>query len=134
MNYLGLDIGQKRIGVAVSESGVIAKELCTISVVNLEQALEKITNLINVHKIQKVIVGLPKNMDGTHSDYTYEVRSFTDRLRQRIDIPVVFEDERLTTVEAERQLKQQGVTNHKLKERVDSFSAALILEQYFEKI
>lgn len=134
MKYLGLDIGEKRIGVAISESGVIARELSTIYVVSKEQAIREIVDIITKNQIGKVVIGFPKHMDGTHNHSTSEVQEFADKLRRQVEIPIIFEDERLTSVEAERLLKEQGIYNHELKEKVDQFSAKLILEQYFEKI
>lgn len=134
MNYLGLDVGKKRIGVAISESGVIASEYKTIIVSDINQIIRDIINICQKKEIQKIILGLPKNMDGSESEFTKEVRNFVEKMKKQIKIPILFEDERLTSKEAERLLKEQNVDFTKIKKRIDQFSAKLILEQYLEKI
>lgn len=134
MNYLGLDIGTKRIGCAISESGVIAREYKTIAVTDTNQAIKDIISICQKENIEKIVVGLPQNMDDTESDFTKEVKDFVQKMKVRIKIPIVFEDERLTSKEAERLLKENKIKKEELKKRIDQFSAKLILEQYLEKI
>jgi putative holliday junction resolvase len=128
MRILALDIGKKRIGVALSTSGIIASEFATFT--NDQSTIEKIEEIVKKEDIEKIIVGLPKNMDGTNSEYTYYVLNFEKKIKKYINIPIIFEDERLTTKDAELKLKAMGLSADEVKRRIDQFAAKLILEQY----
>jgi len=132
MKLLALDIGKKRIGVAISTSGIIVREYETIRNLSPEETAKKILSFIESEKIQKLIIGLPKSMDGTDSDYTKYVRKFANSFKKNIKIPIILEDERLTTNEARRQLIALGVSDEEIKNRIDQYSAKLILEQHLE--
>jgi len=130
MRILALDIGKKRIGLAISHSGIIASEYLTLE--NNKDLLKKISDILAKENIEKIIIGLPQNMDGTESVYAKEVLQFAEKLRKVTKIFILFEDERLTTKEAERQLREQGVSSEDLKKRIDQYAAKLILEQYLQ--
>lgn len=130
MNLLALDIGKKRIGVAISTSGIIAREYETITNDGFEEFASYIKKTIKEESIDKVIIGLPKSMDGSDSAYTKYVRDFTTKLKNVIKKPTVFEDERLTTNEAKRQLINLGASDEEIKKRIDQYAAKLILDQY----
>lgn len=130
MKLIALDIGKKRIGVAISGSGIIAREYETIKNENFEKIVNHLNDLIDNESIDKLIIGLPKSMDGSDSEYTKYVRDFTNELKSVIKKPVVFEDERLTTNEARRQLIGLGASDEEIKKRIDQYSAKLILDQY----
>ena len=108
MRYLGLDIGDRWIGVAVSDpSGILASPLTIIKRKQEVADLEAIGAIIEQNDIGRVIVGLPISMNGSLGRQAEKVREFTDRLRSHIEVPVEFSDERLTTVSA-RRLMQKG--------------------------
>lgn len=130
MKYLSLDIGTKRIGVAISRSGILAKELKTFDV--SKNTIKNIVKLIQEEEIEKLIIGLPVSMDGVERDAAKNVRDFADQISKQINTKIEFEDERLTSVEAERQLKNEGCTDDEMKHRVDQRSAKIILEQYID--
>jgi putative Holliday junction resolvase len=128
MNILSLDIGNKKIGIAISESGIIASELTTIA--NDEKAISFLIDLFNTKNIEKIIVGLPLLRSGDESLQAKMVKGFIVELLDKYQIPVVYEDEILTTKEAERILKQNGAPVSEIIRRTDQLSAKLILEQY----
>ncbi len=132
MKLLALDIGKKRIGVAISSSGIIAREYETITNTSSSDVSNYLLSIIKKEEINQLIVGLPKSMNGKDSDYTKYVRDFTKSLKNNIKKPIIFEDERLTTNEAKRQLINLGASDEEIKSRIDQYSAKLILDQYLE--
>jgi putative Holliday junction resolvase len=133
MRRLGLDYGDRRIGVAVSdEFGWTAQALEVIGRTNPEADLARIAELVRELGVKEVVVGLPKNMDGTIGRRGEICMAFADRLRERLDVPVVLWDERLSTVSAERTLLEADVSRKKRKQVVDKMAAAIILQHYLE--
>ena len=131
MKILALDVGRKRIGLAISQSGILVQEFLTMD--NKESSsFTEIAEIIEDEGIEKLVIGLPKNMDGTDAEITKYVEEFSKKLSAIISIPVDFEDERLTTKEAERQLRNSGLNHEEIEKRIDQYSAKLILEQYLE--
>lgn len=130
MKLLSLDIGKKRIGVAISNSGIIAREYETIKNTSIKDVITYVDDVITKEEIEKLIVGLPKSMDGQDSEYTKYVRDFTKEIANHLKIDIIFEDERLTTNEAKRQLINVGASDEEIKNRIDQYSAKLILDQY----
>lgn len=132
MNYLALDVGKKRIGVAISTSGIIVCEYETIKNIDIKDTPKKINSIIKNEQIEKLVIGLPISMNKSDSDYTKYVRNFAHKLKKNIKIPIILEDERLTTNEAKRQLIALGASEKEIRDRIDQYSAKLILEQYLE--
>lgn len=135
MKYLSLDFGTKRIGVATSDSGIIANEYTTLVFDNWPETKQRIMSVLALEKVEILVVGLPKNMDGTESKYSAYIRDYVASLQKDITashltIAIYLEDERLTSSEAERQLREQGCDQQEIKKRVDQYAAKLILEQY----
>ena len=128
MNILGLDIGDKRIGIAITTSGVIASELTVVE--NNNQAIPFLIDLIKQKNIEKVVVGLPCLKSGDESLQAKKVKGFITEFLEKNPIPLFYEDEILTSKEAERILKEQGLGWEQAKLRIDQLSARLILEQY----
>lgn len=128
MNILALDIGDKRIGIAISESGIIASELTTIN--NNEQAIPFLIDLIKQRKAEKVVVGLPLLKSGDISLQAKKVKGFVIDLTEKYPVPISYEDEILTSKEAERLLREQSLTSEQIQKRIDQMSAKIILEQY----
>lgn len=129
---LSLDVGDKRVGIAISESGILANELTTIK--NDQTAFLFIKDLIIQRKIDKLIVGLPVLKSGSLSKQAIKTKLFIRQLLYEISIPVVYENEYLTTKEAQRILKNLNLNSDQIALRLDQMSAKLILEQYINEI
>jgi len=133
MRYLGLDVGDRRIGVALSdETETLATGLETIERVGPRRDLRSIADLAETHGVGEVVVGLPRNMDGSLGPRAQKTLEFMDALRPRLGVPVVAWDERLTSVVATRALIEGGVSRRNRKGAVDKVSAVLILQNYLD--
>jgi len=131
MKILGLDYGEKRIGIAISdELGIFAHPLTTVDA----RELDKITDIIKKNSIEVVVIGKPLNLNGTSSKKTQEVQDFIAQLRKTIKIPVYAWDERFSTKEAERILLDSDVSRKKRKRVLDKISARIILQGYLDSI
>ncbi len=129
MRIMGLDVGEKRIGVAVSDSlGYTAQGISTIKRENTEE-LKKI---VSDYDIGEIVVGLPKNMDGSIGEQGKKVLDFIEKLKQEIDLPMITWDERLTTKEAEGVLLKADLSRAKRKKVIDKLAAVLILQSYLD--
>ncbi|MCI6859015.1 MAG: Holliday junction resolvase RuvX [Eubacterium sp.] len=134
--WMGLDYGTKTTGVAISDAlGITAQGVETItrkSNKKLRQTLARIESLVSEYQVKRIILGLPKNMNNTLGERAEETKEFQEMLERRTGLEVVLWDERLTTVESERILKDGGVRRENRKERVDWMAAALILQSYMD--
>ncbi|MDD7283407.1 MAG: Holliday junction resolvase RuvX [Clostridium sp.] len=137
MRILGLDYGSKTVGVAVSDATcLIAQPLETIERKQenkLRQTYARIEALIEEHEAGKIVVGLPKMMNNTEGSRVEATREFAADLERRTGLPVIFVDERLTTVEANRILEATGVCVSGRKEHIDKMAAAIILQSYLDR-
>lgn len=132
---LGLDVGDKYIGVAVSDPlGITAQGIDTIRRSTLDEDFEKIKKLIDDYSISKLIVGLPKNMDGSIGKQGNKTVSFGNYLNKRLSSQVIFWDERLTTKIAENILIEGKVRREKRKQVIDKLAAQNILQSYMDSI
>ena len=128
---LGLDIGTKRIGVAMSDAlGIIAQPNCVIMRTSDEIAIQKIKEICIANNAKKIVVGLPKNMNGTIGPQAENCIEFTKQLEE---YEIIFEDERLTSKQAEMILKDLNKKYTKDKGQVDIKSACIILQQYLDR-
>lgn len=133
MRLLGLDVGEKRIGVAVTDpTGIFAQPLSTIQ--RGVDDIKKIQELVKEYEITEVVVGLPVNMNGSLGPGAEKVKEFARELEAVLAVPLVFEDERLTTSMAERMMIDADVSRKKRKTSVDKIAAAIILEGRLGKI
>lgn len=133
--YMGLDVGDKWIGVAVSDPLLITSQaLETIERKEISKDIGRIIEIIKEYNINKIIVGLPKNMDNSLGFQSEKVINFVDKLKEKIDIEVIYQDERLTTVEAERILIDADLTRKKRKKVIDQLAASYILQNYLDRI
>ncbi len=133
MRSMGLDVGDRRIGVALSDpGGILASPFTIIERSELRQELEAIADIVKQQEVGRIIVGLPRSMDGTIGSQVRKVQAFVQELCRCIDVPVEFRDERLTTVSARRLMKSGGRKKHK-KVRYDAAAAAVILQSYLEE-
>ena len=127
--WLGLDLGHVRIGVALSDPlGMTAQPLMVLKAEGFQKDMAAIGELVNKYEVTQVIVGLPINMDGTESSQTQKIREFTAKLSSRLNVPVFFVDERLTSRQAERMMSESGMTTKKQRGKVDQVAASLLLE------
>jgi len=134
MRFLGLDIGDRRIGVALSDpGGVLASPLTIIERTEDSRTLAAIVDIIDKQGVGRVIVGLPRSLDGTLGGQAEKVRDFASKLAGSIRIPLEYRDERLTTVMAQRLKRASGGKKTKKKPRYDDAAAALILQDYLDE-
>jgi putative holliday junction resolvase len=133
MRILGIDYGLARIGVALSDpSGFLAQGLTVVRRTTDEAAASEIAVLATSNEVKHIVVGLPRNMDGTIGDRARACQAFADLIRQQTDIDVTMYDERLTTVAAERTLIAQGVKRAKRKQVIDAVAATIMLQSYLD--
>lgn len=131
---LGLDVGDRRIGCAISDSlGLTAQRLTLIERHATVADVEVVRSLVEQHAAQAVIVGLPLTLHGEQGVQAGKVNTFVQALRQRLTVPVHLIDERLTTVQGERALLATGTSRRKRKQMIDQVAAQLILQQYLDQ-
>jgi putative holliday junction resolvase len=130
---LALDVGKKRIGLAVSdELGLTAQGLETLERGRIREDLEKLKLVAARWSVGTLLVGNPLHMSGSESRQSEYTREFAQRLGEHLGLPVVFWDERLTSAEAERMLRQAGASVEQKRKAVDRLAAVLLLESYLE--
>ena len=134
MRVLGLDIGERRIGVALSDpEGIIAIALTVIERKSEDAALKQLVDLTHEHEVQRIVIGLPRSLDGSLGKQAQAVEAFAESVAGCSGLPVVTWDERLSTVAAERMMVEAGVKREKRKKRLDSVAAAIILQGYLDR-
>ncbi len=134
MRILGLDIGSKRIGVAISdELGFTAQGLETLNCKSPEEDAAAIFRLTEKYNAEKIVVGIPYNMDGTEGPQAEKVRAIIETIKQRVTIPIREWDERLSTVAAERVLLEADMSRSKRRKVIDKLAAVLILQGYLDR-
>ncbi|MBM3881816.1 MAG: Holliday junction resolvase RuvX [Verrucomicrobia bacterium] len=135
MRILALDHGTKRIGVAVSdEMKMIASPLEYIPAEPFADFLARLKEIIREKEIELIVIGMPRNMDGSCGPAALKVQEFVAVLKDAITIPIKTLDERLTTVQAQRCLIQGNVRREKRKEKVDKTAAAILLQSYLDSL
>ncbi|WP_333564274.1 Holliday junction resolvase RuvX [Streptococcus parasuis] len=137
MRIMGLDVGSKTVGVAISDPlGFTAQglEIIPIDEDKGEFGLERLTELVEQYKVDQFVVGLPKNMNNTSGTRVEASQAYGDLLTERYKLPVEYQDERLTTVAAERMLIEQAdISRGKRKKVIDKLAAQLILQNYLDR-
>ena len=135
MRYIGLDLGSRTLGVSLSDpSGIIASSLTVIRHnEEYERLLLDVQKIVNEYKVDKIVLGLPKNMNGTIGPKGELSYKFKEMLENKLGIEVILEDERLTTVEATNLLIKNDTSRKKRKQVVDSLAATIILQSYLDK-
>lgn len=135
MRILGIDYGDARVGVAVSdELGFMAQGVGTVQNRGMKKLIDDLKEIIDKYNPEKIVVGLPKNMDGTVGFRGEETYKFTDALKKIYDKEIIYQDERLTTVGASRFLNETNTRGKKRKNVVDTVAACLILETYLNSL
>ena len=133
MRILGLDVGDRRIGLAISDpNGQVAVPLRTLHRTAPDGAVEAIRALVAEEDVEAIVVGLPLRLDGTVGPQAESVQEFVRQLLPVVDVPVTLWDERLSTVQAEQLLRRDGRSSRKGKAEQDALAAAIILQGYLD--
>ena len=137
MRIMGLDVGSKTVGVAISDPlGFTAQGLEIIQIDEEKEqfGFERLTELVEQYKVDKFVLGLPKNMNNTSGPRVEASKAYGEKIAQLFQIPVEYQDERLTTVAAERMLIEQAdVSRSKRKKVIDKLAAQLIVQKYLDR-
>jgi putative Holliday junction resolvase len=134
MRILGIDYGKKRVGLAISSPvGFIAQGLPTIERIDGKDYLEDLADVIKEKEIDEIVVGLPKNMNGSIGEKAEEVLELVEKLKSKFNLPVHTFDERLTTVRAHRAMTGAKMSKKGKKKRVDMIAAQFILQAYLDQ-
>ena len=132
--YLGVDYGDKRTGLAECDlSGMLASGITTIKEGGMRSTAERVAREAEARSCKKIIIGLPKNMDGTEGERAQVIRIFGSMLAELTQIPIDYFDERMSTMVAYRYLGETGTFGKKRKDAVDTLSAEIILQGYLDK-
>lgn len=133
MRLMGLDVGDRRIGVALSdEDGLVAFPLEVINRTSRAKDIGRISALIDQYGVRQVVVGMPRTLAGRIGPQAQKVQDFSERLRAGLSVPVVSWDERLTTAEVEKLLVSADLSRRRRREVVDKLAATLILNSYLD--
>lgn len=133
--FLGVDFGKARIGLAISdELGFMSHPLETLRVRDMDEVTKRIDEIVREKDVQRVVVGLPRNMDGSHGSSAEEALAFAAKLRSHLTCDVVTWDERLTTVSANRALRETGRRTRETRGYVDQVAAQMILQGYLDRL
>lgn len=135
MRIMALDVGSRTIGIACSDALLMtAQGIETIRRTSLENDFNRLRELILEYEVHELVVGMPKNMNGTKGDRAEKTEEFVEKMKAVIDLPVTFWDERLSTVMAERQLIAADVSRKKRKGVIDKMAAVVILQGYLDRL
>ena len=131
---MGLDVGNKTIGVALSDPMfLLANVLETIKRKKASVDIERIKDLAEENDVNLIVVGLPKNMNNTIGPQAMRVISFVDLLKKQVDVEIVYEDERMTTIQSEAVLMDMEVRRENRKKYIDKIAATFILQTYLDR-
>lgn len=139
MRLLGIDVGERRIGLAITDaSATLARPLTTLVVAGANDAIDRVVDAIGRLQaeddgLDAIVVGMPVRLDGSPNDATARVVAFIDRLKARTSVPIASEDERLTSREAERRLAITERDWRRRKSRLDAAAAAILLQDYLDR-
>ncbi|MCR4943210.1 MAG: Holliday junction resolvase RuvX [Clostridium sp.] len=135
MRILGLDVGQKTIGVAISDPlGFTAQGITTIRREKKSKDIEEIKKICDEYKVETIVIGLPKNMNNSIGFAGEKIMEFSEMIKEEIDIKIEFWDERLTTVAAHRAMLEADLSRGKRKKIVDKIAATYILQGYLDRL
>lgn len=134
MKIMSVDYGDVRTGIALSdERGILASPYCVINQSYQPKLVDEIVEIALNNNVNKIVIGLPRNMDGSYGYRCDECKSLGDALLERLSVKIEYEDERLTTVMAHNILSDNNVRGKKRKNTVDAVSAVMILQSYLDK-
>ena len=132
---LAIDYGEKRLGLAISDPNqIISKPLKTIILSDSQYLYNELEKIISDYEIQKLIIGLPLGMDGKNTQQTSKVEAFKEDLQNKISIPVILFDERLSSVSAKKSLISQGIKTGHNKSKIDQTAAAIFLQHFLDTL
>ena len=132
---LGLDVGDKKIGVAISDPlNILATPAKTVIRVDDETAIIAIKDLMKKYNAEKIVMGLPYSLDGTIGKQAEKVISFRDKLLSMLPVSIAMQDERLSTIAAEQKLREAGQKRTKLIKKIDAAAATVILQDYLDSL
>ena len=135
MRIMSLDVGSRTIGIACSDALLMtAQGIETIRRTSLEKDFNRLQELIAEYEVHELVVGMPKNMNGTKGERAEKTEEFVEKMKEVIDLPVTYWDERLSTVMAERQLIAADVSRKKRKSVIDKMAAVVILQGYLNRL
>ena len=135
MRIMALDVGSRTIGIACSDALLMtAQGIETIRRTSLENDFNRLRELISEYEVHELVVGMPKNMNGTKGERAEKTEEFVEKMKAVIDLPVTFWDERLSTVMAERQLIAADVSRKQRKGVIDKMAAVVILQGYLDRL
>lgn len=136
MRIMGLDYGDKTVGVAISDEMLLTAQpvetICRERAGKLRRTYARIEELIKEYQVETIVIGLPKRMDNQEGDRCSKVRNFGEKLDDRTGLEIIYQDERLSTVEAASVLEQGNVAKEKQKKYIDKMAASLILQGYLD--
>ncbi len=132
--YLGVDYGDVRTGIAECDiSGLLASGIATVKEGGMRNTAKRVVSEAESRGCVRIIIGLPRNMDGTEGERAKVIRAFADIVRELTDVPVDFYDERMSTMAAYRFLDSTGTYGKRRKESIDTLSAEIILQGYIDR-
>ena len=135
MRILAVDYGERRTGLAVSdEMGITAQGLETLMCATEEEIPYEVVRIAGELGVERIILGLPLNMNGSESEKSLKVRKIGEILKQQLNVPVIFWDERMSSLQAQRVMRELGVKPKGRKKNVDRISATLMLQEYLKSI
>lgn len=138
MRIMGLDFGEKTVGVALSDEMLLtAQPFETIKrerPAKLRRTLSRIETLMEEYQVEKVVIGLPKKLNNEEGDRCVQTREFGEMIERRSGLEVIYQDERLTTISADAVLEEGGVRKENRKQYIDKMAAAIILQAYLDRI
>lgn len=135
MRILGLDIGDRRIGVAISDpENILASPLVTIIRDGDDKVIDAIVKLIEKHRVERIVIGLPYSLDGSIGGQASKIMDFANKLSRATNVKIETRDERLSTVAVGRLLAEAGIKNTRAKARRDAAAAAFILQGYLDSL
>jgi len=130
---LGIDFGESRTGLAISdESELIARGLSTFQAKKDKEFIPYLKKIIGQNEVREIVIGFPKMMDGSLGEKAKEVQKFAEKIKGVLEIPIVLWDERLSSVQSEKILREMGEKYTRQKQKVDQLSAVLILQNYLD--
>lgn len=133
MRILALDVGRKRIGVAMSDPmGIIAQGVKVIDVKDDENSIREIGDIVKENSVEEILIGLPLNMNGTQGPMAKEALEFAEKMKGKISVPVKMWDERLTSLQIEKDLIFMDVSRQKRKKINDMLAAQILLQNYLD--
>lgn len=133
MRILGMDIGEKNIGLAVSdELGITAQGLDNLLRGQDSETIVSLAEIVKKNNVREIVAGMPVNMDGTLGQKAKETAAFLEKIKEKIPLPVKIWDERLSSMQAERIMLEADMSRRKRKKRIDRLAAQLILQSYLD--